>query len=131
MDAVAPQAIDGALDVPADGRLLAVEPEFRSVLSVCKREGSTLSSILRQSWDGGRLQARSRARTAVADDTHVSVLGHITSHELRAGLAESDAYGGLLNRFLIVEAHRSKLLPDGGNLDDSVIAHLGSVIASV
>ncbi len=46
------------------------------------------------------------------------VLGHITKTELQAKLAESDAFAGSLNRFLIVPARRSKLLPSGGSLSD-------------
>jgi hypothetical protein len=108
-----------------DHRLLIVESEYARVLSVCKREGSTLPGILRWAWDGSRLEARSRGATSVADGAHVVVIGHITRAELLARLAESDALGGSLNRFLVVPARRSKLLPSGGNLDDAVVADFG------
>lgn len=36
----------------ADKRLLVVEPEFAAVLKVARREGNTLSSVLRKAWDG-------------------------------------------------------------------------------
>jgi len=102
-----------------DRRLLVVESEFARVLAVMKREGNILSTLFRQAWDGGRLQVRSRAATAVASDPHVVVLGQITRAELLVRVAESDVHGGLLNRFLIIAARRSKLLPSGGNLDDA------------
>lgn len=131
VDAVTPPPTPDGVSVAHEPRLLVVEPEFAAVLAVCKREGSTLSTLLRQGWDGGRLQVRARARTAVADGAHIVVVGHITRHELLARLAESDAYGGLLNRFLIVAARRSKLLPAGGNLDDEMIADFGRKVASL
>jgi hypothetical protein len=105
-----------------DPRLLVVESEFARILAVSKREGSTLSTLLRQAWDGSRLQVRSRGGTAVAEGAHVAVIGQITKAELIARVAESDIHGGLLNRFLIVAAERSKLLPSGGNLDDAGLA---------
>jgi hypothetical protein len=111
-------------DEKPDPRLLVVESEFARVLAVSKREGSTLSTLMRQAWDGSRLQVRSRAGTAVANEAHVVVLGQITKTELLARVAESDVHGGLLNRFLIVAAQRSKLLPSGGNLDDADLTDL-------
>ena len=115
---------------PHDPRLLVVESEFARILAVSKREGSTLSTLLRQAWDGGRLQVRSRGGTAVAEGAHLVVIGHITKPELLARVAESDIHGGLLNRFLIVEAERSKLLPSGGNLDDGDLADFNSFFRS-
>ena len=43
-----------------DKRLLAVESEFASVLAVMKREGNTLSPVLRVAWDRGTLQTMTR-----------------------------------------------------------------------
>src|SRR5262249_11238128 len=39
-----------------DKRLMVVESEFASVLSVSGREGSTLSEVLRNAWDSGNIQ---------------------------------------------------------------------------
>jgi hypothetical protein len=129
VDAVAPPGTD-IESRPHDLRLLAVEPEFAAVLARAQREGSTLSPLLRQGWDGDRLQARARARTSDVEGAHIVLIGHITHHELRARLAESDVHGGLLNRFLIVRAHRSKLLPTGGDLDGAVIQSLGNKLGA-
>ena len=125
------EALVDAVADEQDPRLLVVETEYARVLSVCKREGSTLSTLLRQGWDGGRLQVRSRARTAVADNSHVVVIGHITRAELLAKLAESDTLGGSLNRFLVISVRRSRVLPEGGNLDESVIADFGRNVSYV
>jgi len=114
-----------------DSRLLIVEPEFARVLGVSKRDGSTLAPLLRQAWDGGRLAVRSRAGTSVADGAHITVVAHIVRAELLAKQSESDTLGGSLNRFLIVGARRSKLLPSGGNLDDRLVADFGRKVAYV
>jgi hypothetical protein len=39
-----------------DKRLFVVEPEFANVLHQGKREGNTLSSALRDAWDGGSIK---------------------------------------------------------------------------
>jgi hypothetical protein len=105
-----------------DRRLLVVEPEFARILNVARRDGSTLSQIIRQAWDGGRLAVRSRAGTTVVDDSHVCVVAHVSSDELRSKLTETEVAAGFANRFLFVCVRRSKLLPSGGNLDDGEIA---------
>jgi len=125
------EALVDAVSGDQDRRLLVVESEYARILAVCKREGSTLPALQRQAWDGGRLQVRSRAGTAVADGAHIVIVGHITRAELLARMAESDTLGGSLNRFLIVAARRSKLLPSGGALDDAIVADFGRKIASV
>lgn len=102
-----------------DRRLLIIEPEFARLLSVARRDGSTMSTIIRQAWDGGRLAVRSRAGTTVVDDSHVSVIGHISADELQARLTETEVASGFANRFLFACVRRSKLLPSGGNLDDA------------
>jgi len=111
-----------------DPSLLVVEPEFARLLNVGRRDGATLSPIIRAAWDGDRLQVRSRAGTSVAERPHVSVLGHVTADELRAKLTETEVANGFVNRHLIVCAKRSKLLPTGGNLDERDVASLGAKV---
>lgn len=118
---------DGTEDDPGadDRRLLVYEPELARIFKVAARDGSTLSPIVRDAWDGGRLQARSRAKTSVASDASVAVLGHVTPDELRRYLTETEIAAGLGNRFLYVLSRRSKRLPEGGNLDDATVRDLG------
>ena len=89
-----------------DKRLLVVESEFANTLKVIKREGNTLSPTVRQAWDSGILNTMTKNSPAKATDAHVSILGHITSHELRFGGTE--AQNGFANRFLIACAKRSQ-----------------------
>jgi hypothetical protein len=118
-------------DESAERRLLIIEPEFARVLNVATRDGSVLSPIIRAAWDGERLAVRSRARTTVVDGAHIAVVAHISADELRSKLTETEVAAGFANRFLFVCVRRSKLLPDGGNLDDAVVADLSRKVAYV
>lgn len=98
----------------ADKRLLVVESEFASALRCAGREGSILSAILRDAWDGKSLQVLARSNRDRATDPHIAVIGNITLDELKATLSGTDRLNGFGNRFLWVPAKRSKLLSHGG-----------------
>ncbi len=125
-----PTAEDGK-PINADRRLLVIEQEFARVLKSCARDGSILSAILRELWDGDRVQVRSRSKSVVIDDAHVSALAAITVDELRILLTASDTANGFANRFLFVGAKRARLLPDGGTVPVAEIHRLGRRIADV
>lgn len=97
-----------------DKRLLALEPEFASVLKVMARDGNTLSALLRRAWDDGNLRTLIKNSPNVASGAHVSIIGHITRDELQRLLTGTEAANGFGNRFLWVCVRRSKLLPFGG-----------------
>jgi hypothetical protein len=107
-----------------DKRLLLLETEFAQVLAVMKREGGTVSEVLRRAWDGTPLQTLTKNSPARATGAHVSLIGHITRDELVRHLDQTEIANGLVNRFIFCCARRSKKLPDGGALDDSQIAPL-------
>jgi hypothetical protein len=113
-----------------DKRLLVVETEFASVLAQGKREGNTLLPLIRQAWDGGTLRTMT-VRPRVATDPHIVIIGHITPTELRVKLNEAERAGGTMNRFLPVMSKRSKLLPDGGQLEHVTVKGLGAELAAV
>jgi hypothetical protein len=98
----------------AADRFLVMLPEFASLLSVMRREGNTLSAIIRQAWDGGRLEVRTRKEPLSIDNVNVSMIAHVTPEELLNSLTATDKANGFANRFLIVCVRRSKLLPEGG-----------------
>jgi hypothetical protein len=102
-----------------DKRAFVIEPEFASVLRVMARDGSTLSAILRQGWDGGRLRVMSRNTAAIATGALISIVGHITGDELTRNLDQTEKCNGFANRFLWLCVKRSKSLPEGGSLSDS------------
>jgi hypothetical protein len=102
----------------ADKRLLLVEPEFASVLEVASRHGSTVTTTLRDAWDGRDLSPITKNNRLRATAPHISLVGHVTSQELLRHLTETEAANGFGNRFLWVCARRSKLLPRGGRLHE-------------
>jgi hypothetical protein len=106
----------------ADKRLLVYEPEFANVLKQTERTGNTLSVILRNAWDGNSvLRSLTKNSPARATGAHVSMIGHITSEELRRNLTATETANGFGNRFLWVCAERSKLLPLGGRVDPAAM----------
>jgi hypothetical protein len=108
-----------------DKRLLIVEPEFASALAAMERQGNNLSPVIRNGWDGNRLQTLTKNSPLKADGAHISIIAHITEAETRARLTRTDMANGFANRFLFFCVRRSKFLPHGGNLDDIKLKDLG------
>ena len=102
---------------PPERRALIVEEEFARILRVSERDGSTLSQIVRQAYDGADLSALTRKRPVRAKGAHICVLAHITEDELLARMRGLEIANGFANRFVLIRAERSKRLPDGGGLD--------------
>jgi hypothetical protein len=107
-----------------DKRLMVHEGEFASVLRRMRREGNSLSPVIRTLWDRGKARTITKANAERATDAHVSIVGHITRDELRRELTATDAANGFANRFLFVCAKRSKVLPHGGSLDVAALLPL-------
>lgn len=101
-----------------DKRLLVLEAEFASVLKMVARDGNTLSPLVRCAWDGKPLQALTKNSPARATGAHIAIVSHITAHELVRLLNATEAANGFLNRFLLFMVRRSKLLPEGGRIDE-------------
>jgi len=100
-----------------DRRLLVVEEEFARVLGVARREGNTLSAVLRDAWGSGRLATMTRREPLKATGAHISVIGHTTRMEMLARTDDVEVANGFVNRYLIAAVRRSKRLPSGGALD--------------
>jgi hypothetical protein len=98
----------------SDKRLLVQEGELSQALKVMKREGNTLSPVLRNAWDGKTLKTMVKHSPLRATSPHVSILGHITTGELVKHLTETEMANGLANRFVWMLVKRSKRLPFGG-----------------
>jgi hypothetical protein len=107
-----------------DKRLFVVESELGGTLNVLKREGNTLSAVIRQAWDTGDLRTMTRNNPAQATGAHISIVGHITRDELLRLLNTTEAANGFCNRFLWLCVRRSKSLPEGGHLDEAELAPL-------
>jgi hypothetical protein len=109
---------------------LAIIQEFSSLLSVMKREGNTMSAILREAYDGGKLRVLTRKDPLSVDNVNLGVIAHITNEELLNNLTDTDRVNGFANRFLTICVKRWQLLPEGGddvNLE-SVVARLKDAV---
>jgi hypothetical protein len=112
---------------PKDKRLLIVESEFASVLQVAARTGNTFSTMIRQAWDSGDIRTLTK-EPLVASNTHISLIGHITKGELLERLNTTEAANGFGNRILWTCASRSKKLPHGGSLAESVLTGMADTL---
>ncbi len=115
-------------DDPEGSRLLIIEPELASPFKVMKREGNTLSPVMREAWDNGPLQTLTKNSPMKVTGSHVSIIGHITKVELTRHLTETDMANGLANRFSFVMVKRSKQLPFGGDLSDEKLSPLAKCL---
>lgn len=106
--------VEAEKDGDTDVRRLIVEEEFSRPLKVMRREGSVLSEMLRQAWDGGILASRTKGKSLRARGGHIALLAHITERELKEELGATSLFNGFGNRVLWVYTERSKSLPFGG-----------------
>jgi hypothetical protein len=116
---------------PLDKRLLIVEAEFGASLKNMRRDGNTLSEIVRQAWDSGDLGVLTRREPLKATGAHISIIGHITPADLRRHLDRVDVANGLANRFMLIAARRSKYLPEGGTISTDEAEHFAQRIREV
>jgi hypothetical protein len=115
----------------ADKRLLAVETEMGGLLKVLTREGNTLSALIRQAWDCGMLRSMTKNSPNRATDAHISIVGHITEHEVAKYLSQTDAANGFANRFLWACVKQANFLPDGALIPaEPIRPHLDNLKAA-
>ena len=115
----------------SDRRLLVVAARKPArPLVAMGRDGNVLSELLRQCWDTGDLRIMTKNSPASATGAHISLLGHVTTDDLRRHLSTTEQANGFANRILWVCVRRSKTLPDGGSLSDEAIAPLASRLKS-
>jgi hypothetical protein len=117
-----PKIIDPGVE---DKRRWIVESEFGGTMARAKREGSSLSAVLRQAWDGKTLATLTKT-SVIATGAHIAISGHITPREFLMRLRDSDLVGGTYNRFLPLLISRSKMLPDAPNPPRELIESYGS-----
>ena len=114
-----------------DKRLLAFGEEYARILRAMQRHGNTLSQILREAWDGKRLEVATKSAPEKATGAHVSVISHVTRDDLFAEMDETMTANGFGNRFLYCCVRRSKLLPLGGPINGRIAAGLAARIKAV
>lgn len=107
-----------------DGRLMIPIQEFHRLMTVLKRTDSTLSSVLREAYDGGMLSVATRVNPLVATAAHVSMIVHTTAAEFVESVDNIDIFNGVLNRVLFFLAADGKTLPNPGQVDTVVLEEL-------
>ncbi|CAJ0782737.1 hypothetical protein R77560_00941 [Ralstonia thomasii] len=116
----------GRQDVPAieDKRLWVVESEFANVLHQGRRDGNTLSAALRDCWDGVDLKPATKSNRVYASDPHVCLSGAISPSELTTMMSARELTNGFANRFLMIWAERTRMLPFPKETPQTVVEHL-------
>lgn len=116
----------GRQDVPPieDKRLWVVESEFANVLHQGRRDGNTLSAALRDCWDGIDLKPATKSNRVYASDPHVCLSGAISPSELTGLMSAREMSNGFANRFLMIWAERSRMLPFPKETPQAVVDHL-------
>ena len=73
-----------------DKRVLVIQSEFYGALAAMKRQGNTLSAVMRDAWDKGDLRTIVKNSPAKATDAHLSIIANITRDELLRGMLVDD-----------------------------------------
>ena len=121
---------DGADDEGVvDKRLLVIESEFGNALQAFRRQGNTLSQVLRSAWDGKDLEPLTKTSRTRASEPHICLLAHITRQELLALLTGSDIWNGLANRLLWLAVRRRAVVPFPKPIPEQDVAKLARELA--
>lgn len=108
-----------------DKRFWLVESEFANTLAQSRREGNTLSSALRDLWDGKTLKPLTKAAVG-ASYPHVALMAACTPSEFLDMLTARDRDNGFINRFIIFHAERARLEPFPRPTPDNVVESLAA-----
>ena len=116
----------GRQDMPVieDKRLWVVESEFANVLHQGRRDGNTLSAALRDCWDGIDLKPATKSNRLYASDPHVCLSGAISPGELTGLMSARELTNGFANRFLMIWAERTRMLPFPKETPQAVVEQL-------
>ena len=114
-----------------DKRLWVIESEFANVLHQTKREGNTLSSALRDCWDGVTIKPATKSNRISATDPHVSLSAAVTSSELLSLIAARELSNGFANRFLTIFSERTRLMPFPQATSQALVNELAARISEV
>lgn len=111
-----------------DCRLLIASEEITEIFTVASWENSTLRDVLRKAYDGGRVDCKSRKNKLVAEDAHVSIIGHTTKSQFGQLFSGTDMANGVANRFLVVPAKRATPILDTSGMQETDICDLAAQI---
>ncbi len=113
-----------------DKRLLVTLTEMAGMFDVLRREGNTLSALLRDAWDHGDLVTATKTDSHRATGAYLALVAHITAEELRQRLTGLDAANGFANRFLWFAVRRGQVLPRPRPLSEAQRSRLAAKLAA-
>lgn len=115
-----------------DKRLFVLDQEFAGALSCTKRDGNTLSTIIRSLFDGVKVEPLTKTNKISATNPHVCIVTHITLHELHRKLDSVEAFNGFANRFLWLCVRRPQLVALPQPLDETELERFrGEIFSAV
>jgi hypothetical protein len=114
-----------------DKRLLITETEFSNVLHQARRTGNTLTSRLRDSFDGKPLMPPTKQNRIGCREPHICIRAGITPYELLDLLEQRDIANGFFNRFLVFWAEREKIEPFPQTTEDRIVQALAEDLIDV
>lgn len=112
-----------------DKRLFILDEEFATALKCTKRDGNTLSTIIRRLWDCGDVEPLTKFNKIKVTGAHVCITTHITLEELNMNFNSMEIFSGLANRFLWICAKRQKVLANPEPMPEDELAKIwGEII---
>jgi len=111
-----------------DKRLFVLDEEFAAALNCTKREGNTLSAIIRGFFDDGNAEPLTKSFRIKATGAHVVIVTHITEMELISLLSQIQMSNGFGNRFLWILSRRQKLMALPSPMPDSEVDQIRKIV---
>ena len=105
-----PQGSGGGIG-DGDRRALFCIAEFGDVMAKAEMPGNTLLDMLRDCWDSGALENNSVTHNARVRGAAVSLIGMTTYEDLIERIDLRELATGTLNRMLLIQVDRSRVLP--------------------
>ena len=81
---------------------------------------------MRRAWDRDDLRTLTKNSPATATGAHIAITGHVSRTELLRYLDRTELANGLANRFLFFASERSRMLPDGEQVDEDALASIAA-----
>jgi hypothetical protein len=114
-----------------DKRLLITETEFSNIPQQARRTGNTLTSRLRDSFDGKPLMPPTKQNRIGCKEPHICIRAGITPYELLDLLEQRDIANRFLNRFLVFWAERERIEPFPQTTADRIVQALAEDLIDV
>jgi hypothetical protein len=102
-------------------RLFVTDTEFKTTLTICAREGNTLSEVYRHMFNADALEVNTKKDSIGVPCSCGTSAGLITKAELRDVLKESEMVSGFVNRYMTILVHRVKKISRPARVTDPAI----------